>query len=303
MTAELLDGKKTAQDVRRRVDEAVDALEADHGVTPRLDAILAGDDPASQVYVEKKQEDCEQVGIDARLHDYDDQVDEETLVDIVEDLNTSEVCDGVLVQLPLPTGVREAPVLEAVDPGKDVDGFHPVSLGRLLDDRAELTPATPTGILHLLSAYGIELEGAQATIVGRSSIVGKPMAALLLQRGVDATVTVCHSKTRDLVERTRAADVLVVAAGQPELVTADMVSEGTVVVDVGITRSSEGELVGDVAFDEVQAKASHITPVPGGVGPLTRAFLLVNVVRATCNRRGLQVPEPIVGLGPRATTG
>jgi methylenetetrahydrofolate dehydrogenase (NADP+)/methenyltetrahydrofolate cyclohydrolase len=301
VTAERLDGKKTAQAVRARVDEAVNELEAEHGVTPRLDAILAGDDPASQVYVEKKKEDCEEVGIDSRLHDFDADVDEGTLLDTVEGINEADRCDGALVQLPLPNGLDEARVLEAVAPAKDVDGFHPVNLGRLVDDRAGLTPATPTGILHLLSEYGIDLDGAHAVVVGRSTIVGKPMAALLLQRGVDATVTVCHSRTQNLDEVARRADVLVAAAGRPELVTADMVGEGATVVDVGINRV-DGELVGDVAFEQVQTQAGHITPVPGGVGPLTRAFLLVNVVRAMCLRRGFDLPDPMRGLGPNPHT-
>jgi methylenetetrahydrofolate dehydrogenase (NADP+)/methenyltetrahydrofolate cyclohydrolase len=303
VSAELLDGKAQAKRVRQAVQEAVDELVADHDVRPRLDAILAGDNEASEIYVTKKQEDCEEVGITHRLHRFGTDVSTQTLVDHVQSLNADPDVDGMIVQLPLPEGVDEARVLEAVDPAKDADGFHPTNLGRLLMDRSPLTPATPTGILHLLEAYDVDLEGADVAIVGRSTIVGKPMALLFLQRGVDATVSVAHSRTDPLSDRTREADVVVAAAGVPELVTADMVAEGATVVDVGINRTDEGGLVGDVAFDEVEAKAEAITPVPGGVGPLTRAFLLVNVVRCACKRRGLPAPEALhhvlpTGLGP-----
>lgn len=301
--AEVLDGKAQAKHVREAVREAVDELEREHGFRPRLDAILAGDNEASEIYVSKKQEDCEEVGIDSRLHRFGSEVTTDELLAHVEGLNADDDVDGMIVQLPLPEGVDEPRVLEAVDPSKDADGFHPVNLGRLLMDRSPLTPATPTGILHLLEAYDVDLEGAEVAIVGRSTIVGKPMGLLFLQRGVDATVSVAHSRTDPLEELTRSADVIVAAAGVPELVTADMVMEGVTVVDVGINRTDEGGLVGDVAYDEVAEKAGLITPVPGGVGPLTRAFLLVNVVRCACKRRGLDVPEPLhdvlpTGLGP-----
>lgn len=302
MTATILDGKKIAEDVRAQVATAVDELMDEHGWRPRLNALLAGDDPASEVYVEKKQEDCREVGIVSRVHSYAASVDEETILDDLEVLDHDDGCDGILVQLPLPDRVDAGRVLEAVDPAKDADGFHPVNLGRLVSDRAGLTPATPTGILHLLDAYDVELEGAEAVVVGRSTIVGKPMAALLLQRAVSATVTVCHSRTRDLAEHTRRADLLVAAAGRPELIGADMVKEGATVVDVGISRTDDG-LVGDVDFDAVEAKASHITPVPGGVGPLTRAMLLVNVTRAACRRRGVPLPDALADVVPESVRG
>ncbi len=303
MSAQLLDGEKTAQRVRGTVKDSVEELDRSHGMSPRLDVILAGEDPASLLYVNKKQEDCEEVGIESHLHRFDAKVATDELVARVEELNADESVDGILVQLPLPEGVDEAQVLEAVDPAKDADGFHPVNLGRLASDRPHLTPATPTGILHLLEAYDIDLEGADVVIVGRSTIVGKPMALLLLQRGVDATVLVAHSRTSPLEKKTKNAELVIAAAGQVELVTADMIAEGATVVDVGINRTDDGELVGDVAFEQVRAKAGHITPVPGGVGPLTRAFLLVNVVRAACARRGLPLPEALAdvlptGLGP-----
>jgi methylenetetrahydrofolate dehydrogenase (NADP+)/methenyltetrahydrofolate cyclohydrolase len=298
VSAELLDGKAQAEIVRETVQAAVDELETEHGFRPRLDAILAGDNEASELYVEKKQEDCEEVGITSRLHRFGTDVTTDELVDHVEQLNADDDVDGMIVQLPLPEPVDEERVLEAVDPTKDADGFHPVNLGRLTMDRSPLTPATPTGILHLLEAYEVDLEGADVVIVGRSTIVGKPMALLLLQRGVDATVAVAHSRTDPLAAKTREADVVVAAAGVPELVTADMVAEGATVVDVGINRTDEGNLVGDVAFDEVADQADLITPVPGGVGPLTRAFLLVNVVRCACERRGLEVPKALQHVLP-----
>lgn len=293
MTATVLDGDATAEAMRRDVQAAVETLGDAHAVTPRLDAILVGDDEASKVYVKMKRRDCKEVGIDSRLHDLPAETPEDDVVDLVASLNEDEACDGILVQLPLPEGIDEARVLETVDPAKDADGFHPVNLGRLVADRAGLTPATPTGILNLLDAYDIDLEGQDATIVGRSTIVGKPMALLLLQRSVSATVTVCHSRTEDLAEKTRQADLLIAAVGRAGMITEAMVKPGATVVDVGINRV-DGELVGDVAYDEVRHVAGHLTPVPGGVGPLTRAQLLVNVVEACCARRGLDVPDTLV---------
>ncbi len=288
----VLDGKATAKAIRDEVAQAVAELADAHDVQPRLDAILVGDNEASKVYVRMKQKDCQEVGIDSRLHDLPADTPQDELLGLVKTLNDDPSCDGILVQLPLPDPIEESAILEAVDPAKDADGFHPINLGRLVADRAGLTPATPTGILHLLDRYGIETEGAHAVIVGRSTIVGKPMALLFLQREISATVTVCHSRTQALAQRTREADLLVAAVGRPEMITADMVKEGATVIDVGINRV-DGELVGDVAFDEVQEVAGHITPVPGGVGPLTRAQLLVNVVHAACKRRGLPVPSSL----------
>ncbi len=299
----VLDGASLAKRVRSNVQDAVRELQEVHGIMPRLDALLAGEDPASRVYVRKKREDCDEVGIDSHLHTFPDTVTQQDLRSQIETLNQTEACDGILVQLPLPEGLDEGRILEAVDPTKDADGFHPGNLGRLLSDRAGLTPATPTGILHLLEAYDVPLEGKHAVIVGRSNIVGKPLAALFLQRGVDATVTIAHSRTRPLEDVTRQADVLVVAAGKRDLVTADMVQEGAVVVDVGINRDPDGNLTGDVAYDEVLDVAGAITPVPGGVGPLTRAMLLVNVLRACCARRGVPVPDALLDVVPASLQG
>lgn len=299
----VLDGARVAKEARSNVQRAVETLENEHGITPRLDAVLAGEDPASQVYVRKKREDCEEVGIESHLHTFPATVSTSTLLDTVRDLNDDASCDGILVQLPLPEDIDEARVLEGVDPGKDADGFHPVNLGRLLGDEPGLAPATPTGILHLLDAYDVPLRGQEAVIVGRSSIVGKPLAALFLQRGVDATVTVAHSKTRPLEAVTRRADVLVVAAGRRDLVTADMVKEGAVVVDVGINRDEDDQLTGDVVYEDVMEVADAVTPVPGGVGPLTRAMLLVNVLRACCARRGVPVPQALARVVPESLRG
>ncbi len=286
MSATVLDGNATAARMRKAIEARVSEMVDEHGVTPRLDAVLVGDDPASQVYVRMKRKDCQEVGIESQLHDLPASSSQQELLELVAQLNQDEACDGILVQLPLPGHIDQHAVLEAVDPAKDADGFHPINLGRLVADRAGLTPATPTGILALLDAYDLELTGKRAVIVGRSTIVGKPMALLLLQRPVSATVTVCHSRTQDLAAHTRQADLLIAAVGRPAMITAEMVAPGAIVVDVGINRV-DGELVGDVAFDEVAEKASYITPVPGGVGPLTRAQLLGNLVTAARQRRGL----------------
>ncbi len=297
MTGTVLDGKKTAESVRSSVRRAVNRLQ-EKGLRPRLDAVLVGEDPASKVYVEKKQEDCEEVGIESHLHTFPGDADESELLSLLDRLNADDASDGILVQLPLPDHIDTPRVIEAVDPAKDADGFHPINLGRLVADRGRIAPATPTGILHLLDAYDVDLEGEDAVIVGRSTIVGKPMAALLLQRGVDATVTVCHSRTRNLAEHTRRADVLVAAVGRPDLITADMVQQGATVIDVGINRDEDGALTGDVAYEPVLEKAGAVTPVPGGVGPLTRAMLLVNVTRAACLRHGRAMPGPLTEVVP-----
>lgn len=291
----LLDGKALAAEVRGQVATAVAELEDQHAFTPRLDAVLVGEDPASEIYVKHKRNDCAQVGIESQLHELPASTSEDELLALIDSLNAEPACDGILVQLPLPAGLDEDAVVERVAPDKDADGFHPVNLGRLLSDRGVLAPATPSGILHLLRANKVPLEGTEAVIVGRSTIVGKPMAALLLGKGASATVTVAHSRTRDLPALTRRADLVIVAVGRPGLLTGEMVREGAVVVDVGITRV-DGKLVGDVAFDEVAPRAGAITPVPGGVGPLTRAFLLVNTVRAACLRRGVPVPDGLPAL-------
>jgi len=277
MTARIIDGKSIAADLRRDLGPRVAALAA-RGVRPGLAVILVGDDPASRVYVRNKERACEQTGIASRHIALPAQVDEAALLGTIGQLNADAAVHGILVQLPLPRHLDPARVIEAIAPHKDADGFHPMNAGALLVGRAGFLPCTPAGIMVMLERSGIELRGKRAVVVGRSNIVGKPMALLLLQR--DATVTVCHSKTRDLASVTREADVLVAALGRPEAIGAAMVKPGACVIDVGINRRADGKLIGDVARAEVEKIAGWITPVPGGVGPMTVAMLMANCVRA-----------------------
>jgi methylenetetrahydrofolate dehydrogenase (NADP+)/methenyltetrahydrofolate cyclohydrolase len=277
MTARIIDGKSIAADLRRDLGPRVAALAA-RGVRPGLAVILVGDDPASRVYVRNKERACEQTGIASRHIALPAQVDEAALLGTIGQLNADTAVHGILVQLPLPRHLDPARVIEAIAPHKDADGFHPMNAGALLVGRAGFLPCTPAGIMVMLERSGIELRGKRAVVVGRSNIVGKPMALLLLQR--DATVTICHSKTRDLASVTREADVLVAALGRPEAIGAAMVKPGACVIDVGINRRADGKLIGDVARAEVEKIAGWITPVPGGVGPMTVAMLMANCVRA-----------------------
>ncbi|HHV06617.1 MAG TPA: bifunctional methylenetetrahydrofolate dehydrogenase/methenyltetrahydrofolate cyclohydrolase FolD [Firmicutes bacterium] len=278
MTAQILDGKKVATDVRAQIAKEVEQTE---GITPGLAVVLVGDDQASQVYVRNKEKACNSVGINSFMHLLPASTRQEELLDLIKKLNADSKVHGILVQLPVPPQIDPDIILQAIDPTKDVDGFHPFNTGKLMAGLKTFVPCTPRGIMHLLAAYNISLAGKHAVVVGRSNIVGKPMASLLMAR--DATVTVCHSKTSDLKEFTRSADILVVAVGRPRLITADMVKPGAVVVDVGINRLPEG-LVGDVDFDTVKEVASYITPVPGGVGPLTIAMLLQNTLESALDK-------------------
>jgi methylenetetrahydrofolate dehydrogenase (NADP+) / methenyltetrahydrofolate cyclohydrolase len=275
--AKILDGKAVAAEVRAEVAAGVPELKA-RGVSVRLDVILAGEDPASVTYVAMKQRDSAEVGIDSRAHRFPDNVPQEELATLVGDLNGDPAVSGFFMQLPLPDGLDPVPLISRIDPAKDVDGLSPESVGRLAVGLPSLLPCTPHGIVRLLKANGVELSGAEAVVVGRSNLVGKPLAQLLLRE--NATVTVCHSRTRDLPSVTRRADVLVAAAGRREMVGAEHVKEGAAVVDVGIHRREEGGLVGDVRFEEVEPVAAWISPVPGGVGPMTRAMLLHNALQA-----------------------
>ena len=275
--AKILDGKAVAAEVRAEVAAGVPELKA-RGVPVRLDVILAGEDPASVTYVAMKQRDSAEVGIDSRVHRFPDDVPQEELATLVGDLNGDPAVSGFFMQLPLPDGLDPVPLISRIDPAKDVDGLSPESVGRLAVGLPSLLPCTPHGIVRLLKANGVELSGAEAVVVGRSNLVGKPLAQLLLRE--NATVTVCHSRTRDLPSVTRRADVLVAAAGRREMVGAEHVKEGAAVVDVGIHRREEGGLVGDVRFEEVEPVAAWISPVPGGVGPMTRAMLLHNALQA-----------------------
>ncbi len=271
----VIDGDEISSRVRDEVAEEVERMDR----TPKLVAVLMSDDPASETYVRMKRQAADEVGIDSETVHIDPDASEDELLSTVEELNDDETVDGILVQLPLPDHVDEERAIEAVTPEKDVDGFHPFNKGLLLEGRPRFVPATPKGVVRMLREHGVDLEGQNVVIVGRSDIVGKPLAVLLLSRDVNATPTVCHSRTENLEEHTRKADIVVAAVGVPEFVTADMVSEGVIVVDVGINRV-DGELVGDVAYDEVSEKAAAITPVPGGVGPMTVASLLENTVEA-----------------------
>jgi methylenetetrahydrofolate dehydrogenase (NADP+) / methenyltetrahydrofolate cyclohydrolase len=275
--AKILDGRTAAAEVRSEVASEVAGLR-ESGVPVRLDVILAGDDPASITYVASKERDSEEVGIESRVHRFSADVTQEELSDLVGRLNEDSAVSGYFIQLPLPEGLNSMPLISSIIPTKDVDGLSPESVGRLVVDLPSLLPCTPHGVIQLLKRNGIELSGCEAVVIGRSNLVGKPLAQLLLRE--NATVTLCHSRTRDLPEVTRRADILVVAAGKREMVGAEHVGEGAVVVDVGIHRKLEGGLVGDVRFDEVEPRAAWISPVPGGVGPMTRAMLLHNTVMA-----------------------
>jgi methylenetetrahydrofolate dehydrogenase (NADP+)/methenyltetrahydrofolate cyclohydrolase len=278
MAARLIDGKALAAELRAALKPAVAALAA-RGARPGLAAILAGDDPASQVYVRMKTQACEEVGVRSALHRFGADVSEARLLECIAGLNRDPAVHGVLVQLPLPAHLDAERVLAAVAPAKDVDGFHAENLGLLLRGAPRFVACTPAGVLRMLDHAGVPLAGRHAVVIGRSTIVGKPMALLLLQR--DATVTICHSKTARLAEVARQADVLVAAAGRPRMVGADMVKPGACVIDVGTSRTADGKLSGDVDFAAVSEVAGWLSPVPGGVGPMTVAMLVANTVRAT----------------------
>jgi methylenetetrahydrofolate dehydrogenase (NADP+)/methenyltetrahydrofolate cyclohydrolase len=282
MAAELIDGKAVAQKVRDEVKLDVERFVAEHGRPPGLDVVLVGADPASQVYTRNKERASVEVGMRGRLHRLAADTSEAMLLELVEELNANEAVDGILVQLPLPKAIREEKVLDAVDPQKDVDGFHPVNAGLLASGRPLLVPCTPRGCMRLLAEARTELAGARAVVIGRSNIVGKPMAQLLLAK--HATVTLAHSRTRDLGALCREADVLVAAVGKAKMIQGDWVKEGATVIDVGINRTAEGKLCGDVDTDAARARAAKITPVPGGVGPMTIACLLENTLTAARTR-------------------
>ena len=278
MTAEIIDGKAISQQIRTELADEVGKL-VDEGITPGLATVLVGDDPASAVYVRSKRKACAEVGIKAWDHDLPASTPQQQLLDLLADLNADDAVHGILVQLPLPEHIDEAVVLDAVGPTKDADGFHPYNQGKLLAGEHVVAPATPVGIQMMLDRANVQIAGSDVVIVGRSNIVGKPLAALLMQKGehANATVTVCHTGTRDLADHTRRADILVAAIGRAHAITGPMVKPGAVVIDVGINRTDDG-LVGDVDFDAVKEVAAKITPVPGGVGPMTIAALLSNTV-------------------------
>ncbi len=277
MSAIRIDGKKISQQIRSEIAERVAVLKQ-RGVTPGLAVILVGEDPASQVYVRNKERACIQAGMASRVIRLPEDTPQESLMALIDEINRDEKMHGLLVQLPLPAHLDEAQVLKAIDPKKDVDGFHAINAGALMNGEKAPVACTPQGCIELLKRSGVELCGANAVVVGRSNIVGKPMAMLLLRE--NCTVTICHSKTRNLKEFTQKADVLVAAIGRPKFITADMVKPGAAVIDVGINRLADGKLCGDVDYEQVEPIAGWITPVPGGVGPMTIAMLLKNTLEA-----------------------
>lgn len=284
MTANIIDGKMVASEIRGQIKKEVGQL-ASKGVRPGLAAVLVGDNPASQVYVRNKRKACEEAGIYSEEHKLPSDLKQDDLIKLIKDLNGDQKINGILVQLPLPGHIDSKVIFESVSPDKDVDGFHPYNVGRLTIGDPIFSPCTPLGVMVLLEYYGIKIDGKNAVVVGRSNIVGKPLMLMLLHR--NATVTVCHSKTSDLKEKCRAADILMVAAGKPKMIKGDMVKAGAVVIDVGINREDNGGLVGDVDFEEVSKRAGWITPVPGGVGPMTIAMLLKNTLESAKRTAGL----------------
>lgn len=278
---ELLDGKKVSALTKDRLKEKVEKLRQE-GITPKLAVIMVGNDSASQIYVRNKSKACDYVGIEFEEHLLPDETKQEELLNLIEELNNKKEINGILLQSPIPKHLDINEAFRKISPEKDVDGFHPVNVGKLVLGQDTFISCTPFGIMKILEEYNIDIEGKNAVVIGRSNIVGKPMSQCLLSK--NATVTICHSKTRNLAEIAKNADILVAAIGRPCFVTEDMVKPGAVVIDVGINRMEDGKLKGDVDFDTVSKKASYITPVPGGVGPMTIAMLMTNVVKAAENQ-------------------
>lgn len=276
--AEIINGKIVSQKLRSELKEGVDSFRSETGVTPGLAVIIVGGDPASQIYVRNKQRACAEVGINSVVIEYPDGTTESELLSKIDQLNSDSNIHGILVQLPLPENINEKAIIDRIDPGKDVDAFHPYNVGKIMLGSYDFLPCTPAGIIALLDYYKVDIAGKCCAVIGRSNIVGKPMALLLTER--NATVTLCHSKTKGLGDICRNSDIIVVAIGRAEYLTANMVKDGAIIIDVGINRLSDGRLVGDVNFDEVSRVASLITPVPGGVGPMTITTLLKNTLLA-----------------------
>lgn len=295
MTAQIIDGKQVAADMREELKTEVAKLKK-QGVVPGLGVILVGEDPASKSYVTAKERACEEIGIYSDDNRLDERTSQQDLLALIRKMNSDPKINGILVQLPLPKGLNESEVLLAIDPAKDVDGFHPMNVGKMVVGEKAFLPCTPHGVIQLLIRNGVTLSGAEVVIVGRSNIVGKPLANMLIQKNDkgNATVTVCHTRTKNLALHTKRADIVIAAAGKPNTVTADMVKEGAVVIDVGVnrvedaTKKSGYRLVGDVDFEAVKEKASLITPVPGGVGPMTITMLLYNTVESAKRAAGIE---------------
>ena len=278
MSAKILDGKKTAKRIKEELRAEVEKISAQTGKTPALAVLIVEGDSASRTYVNGKKRDCEEVGILAEEFEFPSDASENDLLKCIEKLNKRDDIDGILCQLPLPSHMDEKKILLSIDPKKDVDAFHPVNAGKIMIGDYDFLPCTPAGVMELIHESGIDVEGKDCVVIGRSNIVGKPQAMLLLHE--NATVTICHSKTKNLAEKTKRAEILVAAIGKAKFITADMVAEGAVVIDVGMNRDENGKLCGDVDFENVREKVYAITPVPGGVGPMTRAMLMKNTVTA-----------------------
>ncbi len=280
----IIDGKVVAKEVRELVKSGVSLLSND-GKSVCLAVVLVGDDPASDVYVKNKSRDCEEVGIISKEYRLKAETTREELLSLIDSLNKDDSVDGILVQLPLPKHLDDKEIINAIDQNKDVDAFHPSNVGKIMIGDYTFLPCTPAGVIELLERYNIEIEGKNCLIIGRSNIVGKPMAMLMLER--NATVTIAHSRTKNLAEISRNSDIIIVAIGRAKFLSADMVREGAVVIDVGINRDENGKLCGDADFEEIKEKASFITPVPGGVGPMTRAILMKNTLTAAKMRKSI----------------
>ena len=282
--AKIIDGKQISKEVRAEIAAECEELRA-KGIIPGLAVVIVGTDPASQVYVRNKKKACEEVGFHSEVYELPDSTTEAELLTLVERLNDDDNIHGILVQLPLPKHIDDKIVIEHIDPKKDVDAFHPVNVGRIMIGDYDFLPCTPAGVMVLLEKSGIDVTGKECVVLGRSNIVGKPQAMLLLH--ANGTVTICHSKTKNLADVTRRADILVVAIGRADFVTGDMVKDGAVVIDVGMNRKADGKLTGDVDFTTVEPKASYITPVPGGVGPMTITMLLRNTLTSAKRHNGI----------------
>ena len=280
----IIDGKNTAKEIRKGIKEKVAIFREKYGFSPKLSVILVGNDPASEIYVRNKENACRKVDMDAETLHMPDTTTTEELLTLIERLNTDEKVSGILVQLPAPKQIDTDAVLKAISPMKDVDGFHPVNGGMMLQKKALLEPCTPTGCIELLKRYGVPLEGAEAVVIGRSNLVGKPVSVMLQRE--NCTVTMCHSKTKDLESHVRRADIVIAAIGKPKMIPGEWIKEGAAVIDVGINRLEDGTVCGDVDFETASRKAGFITPVPGGVGPMTVAMLLRNTLLAAEARIG-----------------
>lgn len=278
--ANIIDGKAISASMRMEMSEEVKSLNA-KGINPGLAVVIVGEDPASKVYVRNKKKACEDIGIYSEVYELPENTTQQELISLIDKLNNDEKINGILVQLPLPDHLDSEIIINNISTDKDVDAFHPYNVGKIMIGNYDFLPCTPAGVMELLERSGVEVSGKNCVVVGRSNIVGKPQSMLLLQK--NGTVTICHSRTKNLAEICRTADILVAAVGKEKIITADMVKNGTVVIDVGMNRNSEGKLCGDVDFDEVAKKASYITPVPGGVGPMTITMLLKNTLKAAVN--------------------